>query len=159
MRSVQDKTPFETWYGKKPNVNNLCEFGAPIWILHQGQNRGHKIEPKSLQRIFIGFNDRNKTVKYFNPEFQKILTLRCYHFLTLSDQPLPLDNVSKLRSHLMFCTRGSHLVEMCHNQTLLDQTSKNGIARENAMILLNPENYEKSQRLIINGLMIHSQMK
>ena len=86
----------ETWYGKKPNVNNLCEFGAPIWILHQKQNREHKFEPKSLQRIFIGFNDGNKTIKYFNSESWKILTLRCYHFLTLSDQSLPLDNGIKI---------------------------------------------------------------
>ena len=91
-RSVQGKTPFETWYRKKPNINNLHEFGTPVWILYQGQNRGHKFEPKSLQRIFIGFNDRNKTVKYFNLESWKILTSRCYHFLTLSDQPLLLDN-------------------------------------------------------------------
>ena len=96
MRSVQDKTPFETWYRKKPNVNNQCEFGAPIWILHQEQNRGHKFEPKFLQRIFKGFNDRNKAVKYFNLESQKILTSRCYCFLTLSDQPLLLNNGIKI---------------------------------------------------------------
>ena len=67
----------------------MREFGAPVWILRQGQSRGHKLESKSLQKIFVGFDDGNKSVKYYNPEMHKILTSRCYRFLTLSDQPLP----------------------------------------------------------------------
>ena len=89
---MHEKTPFETWYGEKPNVKHLREFGAPVWILRQGQNRGHKFEPKSLQKVLVGFDDGNKSVKYYNPESRKILTSRCYRFLTLSDQPLPLDD-------------------------------------------------------------------
>jgi len=31
--SLQHSTPYEAWYGNKPNISNLCKFGAPVWIL------------------------------------------------------------------------------------------------------------------------------
>lgn len=40
-------TPYEGWYNKKPNVSHLREFGAPVWILLQGQNMDQKMQPKS----------------------------------------------------------------------------------------------------------------
>jgi len=30
-------TPYKIWHNNKPNVAHLGEFGAPVWILHQGQ--------------------------------------------------------------------------------------------------------------------------
>jgi len=35
--SIQGTTPYEVWHGHKPDVTHLCEFGAPVWILLQGQ--------------------------------------------------------------------------------------------------------------------------
>jgi len=32
-----DHTPYKIWHNNKPNVAHLCKFGAPVWILHQGQ--------------------------------------------------------------------------------------------------------------------------
>ena len=40
-------TPYEKWHNNKPNVAHLCKFGAPVWILHQGQAKQRKIQPKS----------------------------------------------------------------------------------------------------------------
>ena len=54
--------------------------------------------------------------------------------------------------------RGS-LVVTCHNQTLMGQTSKNGIAREKVKSLVNLESYEKGPRLITDFFLIHSQVK
>jgi transposase InsO family protein len=34
---LADHTPYEIWHNNKPNVAHLREFGAPVWILHQGQ--------------------------------------------------------------------------------------------------------------------------
>ena len=31
-------TLYQQWHGDKPDVSHLCEFGAPIWILAQGQS-------------------------------------------------------------------------------------------------------------------------
>ena len=44
------------------------------------------MESKSRHRIFVGFDDRAKSIKYFNAETRKILTSRNIHFLNLTDQ-------------------------------------------------------------------------
>ena len=33
--ALKDVMPFEVFYGRKPNVENLEEFGAYCWVLHQ----------------------------------------------------------------------------------------------------------------------------
>jgi hypothetical protein len=37
MKPLAKKTPYQIWHGCKPNVLNLCEFRAPMWVLLQGQ--------------------------------------------------------------------------------------------------------------------------
>jgi hypothetical protein len=58
----------------KPNVSHLREFGAPVWVLLQGKKEPLKMETKSRQRIFVGYEDGSKSVKYYNVETCKILT-------------------------------------------------------------------------------------
>ena len=42
-----NQTPFQVWFGKKPNILHLRKFGAPVWVLLQGQNMQRKMLPKS----------------------------------------------------------------------------------------------------------------
>ena len=35
-------TPYEGWHNERPNVSHLREFGAPVWILLQGQKIDQK---------------------------------------------------------------------------------------------------------------------
>jgi len=42
-----NRTPYQVWYGKRPDVSHLREFGAPVWVLLQGQNVQRKMLPKS----------------------------------------------------------------------------------------------------------------
>ena len=39
-------TPYQIWHNKKPDVSHLCKFGAPVWILLQGQRIQRKMLPK-----------------------------------------------------------------------------------------------------------------
>jgi len=44
---LPDATPYQIWHGHKPNVAHLREFGAPVWVLSQGQHVIRKMLPKS----------------------------------------------------------------------------------------------------------------
>jgi len=88
-RALKGTTPYQIWEGVKPDISHLHEFGAPIWILHQDQQHGHKLETCSHQNIFVGFEDSSKSVKYYKYETRKILILQNYRFLTLADSPMP----------------------------------------------------------------------
>ena len=73
--AVKGSMPYQKWHGKRPNIAHIREFGAPIWVLLQGQKVLRKMLSKSQCRSLIGFDDRSKSVIYYNPETQKILTL------------------------------------------------------------------------------------
>ena len=69
-------TPYQGWFNKKPNIAHLREFGAPVWILLQGQKEQCKMLPKSKRRIYVGYNDGSNSVKYYNAETRKVLPSR-----------------------------------------------------------------------------------
>ena len=67
-------TPYQIWHGKKPSVSHLREFGAPVWVLLQGQRIQWKMLPKSLRRAYVGFDEGSKSIKYYNAATRTILT-------------------------------------------------------------------------------------
>src|SRR5438445_518357 len=71
-------TPHEKWLGKRPNVSHLQEFGAPVWIMTEGQNLS-KLEPRSKEYIFMGFMDGPKAVRYYDMRTCLIKVSRNYH--------------------------------------------------------------------------------
>jgi len=79
-------TPYEQINKKKPDVAHLKEFGAPVWILLQGQKLPRKLLRKSHRKMFIGFDNGAKAVRYYNPDSHKVLTSRNFRFLTLDDK-------------------------------------------------------------------------
>ena len=89
MRKILTATPYQIWNGKKPNVSHLREFGAPVWVLLQGQHIQWKLLPKSQQHVYIGYDDGSKVVKYYNPATRNILTSRNYCFINPADTEPP----------------------------------------------------------------------
>jgi transposase InsO family protein len=77
--ALQGKTPEESWTGTRPNVSHFKEFGAPVWILKEGENLS-KLEPKSEKQIFVGFQDGPKAVKYYSAKSRQIKTSRNFCF-------------------------------------------------------------------------------
>ena len=88
-KSLNNKTPYEMRFKTKPNVSHLREFGAPVWILLQGQKTPRKMESKSRRRLFVGYDDGSKSVTYYNAETRKILTSQNFRFLNLTDDETP----------------------------------------------------------------------
>ena len=68
MKPLQTLTPFQGWHNRKPDVSHLREFGAPIWILLQGQKEARKMLPKSKRRLYMGFDDSAKAVNIIMPK-------------------------------------------------------------------------------------------
>lgn len=54
-KAVQDNTPIEAWNRKKPPTNHLRVFGY-ICYIHIPYVKRHKLEDKTIQGIFLGYN-------------------------------------------------------------------------------------------------------
>jgi len=66
-------TPYEAFWNRKPNVSNVEEFGAKVWVLIQNKHI-NKLQPKAKQHIFVGLGEHSCAYQYYNWETQQILT-------------------------------------------------------------------------------------
>jgi hypothetical protein len=89
-----EKTPYELWNKNKPNISHLREFGAPVWVLLQGQKKPPKLQPRSKKYIYIGCEDGLKSIKYYNPETRNVLTSRNFQFIDVPSQKPPPEDIT-----------------------------------------------------------------
>ncbi|QRW26084.1 integrase core domain protein [Rhizoctonia solani] len=55
------KTPFEAFWGNKPDVSVLRPWGTKCYVLDQGENRS-KLDPKTFTATFVGISDAQEEV-------------------------------------------------------------------------------------------------
>lgn len=71
-RSVWGKTPQEAWSERKPGNSHLRVFES-ITHFHILNGKGEKLDDKTENFIFVGYNQSSKGYKLYNPENNKIL--------------------------------------------------------------------------------------
>ena len=52
-RVLENKTPEEAFFGKKPEVNHIKIFGFPVYI-HILKEKRTKLDPSRMKGIFLG---------------------------------------------------------------------------------------------------------
>jgi anaerobic ribonucleoside-triphosphate reductase len=70
-----DKTPYEIWYGFKPNVDHLKVFGSPCYVL-QPEVKRRKLDQKADMGILIGYSIKSKAYKIYNLKSNKVVIAR-----------------------------------------------------------------------------------
>ena len=65
IRSSLNKTPYELWKDKKPNIGFFKVFGCKCFILNTKDNLG-KFDSKSDVGIFLGYSINSKAYRVFN---------------------------------------------------------------------------------------------
>ena len=63
--ALKGSTPFEKFYGKKPDLSSIRTFGCDVWVLNQG-TKG-KLDPRSNKYVFIGLSDDTRAYWYYKP--------------------------------------------------------------------------------------------
>ena len=71
MKKDTNKTPYELWYGYKPNVSYLKVFGSKCYILKE--YRKGKFDLKSNEGIFLGYSCKSKAYKCSNLSTHNII--------------------------------------------------------------------------------------
>jgi len=65
------KTPYELWYGYKPNVSYLKVFGSKCYILKE--SRKGKFDVKGDEGIFFGYSCTSKAYRCLNLSTHKVI--------------------------------------------------------------------------------------
>jgi hypothetical protein len=82
--ALDDKTPHEVWYGKKPSLQHLRVFGCDAYVHVPKENRS-KLDKKAEKCIFIGYKYGVKGYKLWNPETKKTIYSRDVVFREVKD--------------------------------------------------------------------------
>ena len=78
-RSIE-KTPYELWYSRKPDVANLHIFGSEAMVLiHKEQRK--KLDDKAEKLIFVGYSEVSKAFRFLNLRTNRIKISRDAVFL------------------------------------------------------------------------------
>jgi transposase InsO family protein len=73
-KALEQKTPYEVWYGRKPSVGHLRVFGCPAYGLKPKQSR--KLDAKSKKYVFVGYCTNSKAYRLFDVKTNQIKVCR-----------------------------------------------------------------------------------
>ena len=71
IKRADYKTPTELWSGKKLNISHLQVFGCQAWV-HILKKRRSKLEPKSREMIFVGYEPGSKGYQFWDTAHHRI---------------------------------------------------------------------------------------
>jgi hypothetical protein len=74
-QSVEGRTPYEVWHGKKLSVDYFCTFGCVAHV-KQGNKRLDKLEDQSTMMVFIGYEPGSKAWRFYNPVTRRVQVSR-----------------------------------------------------------------------------------
>jgi transposase InsO family protein len=70
--AVKGSTPYEKWFGRKPDVGHLRVWGCLAYV-HIQKDKRSKFEPHMEKCIFIGYPEGYKGWKFYNPETKRVI--------------------------------------------------------------------------------------
>jgi transposase InsO family protein len=73
--AINGKTPYEVFWGEKPDISNLRVFGSQCYV-HNNSPTRRKFDARAFPAVFIGYSTPSKAWKYYIPSRRKVGTSR-----------------------------------------------------------------------------------
>jgi transposase InsO family protein len=68
--SIKGRTPYEVFWGEKPDISNLRVFGSQCYV-HNNSPARRKLDARAFPAVFIGYPPEIKAWKYYIPKSRK----------------------------------------------------------------------------------------
>ena len=95
IRSILNKTPYELYFGRKPNLSHPHKFGCKSYVHNNGKDNLDKFDPRSNETWFIGYSSFNKAFYVFHRRILKIeesIYVVFYQFSSSGDRLMEEEN-------------------------------------------------------------------
>lgn len=73
--SKSEKSPFEVWTGRKPNLSHIRIFGSRTFV-HIPDARRTKLEAKCIEGVLVGFCENTKAYRIYIPSQRRVVVSR-----------------------------------------------------------------------------------
>ena len=124
----ENKTPFELWFGKKPNLSHLRIFGSDAYV-HVPDCKRTKFEPKSTKCHLVGYCEAQKAFRLWDSVEKKVTISRDVIFHELTVEPTEAPSFSPTAQDTE--TTQQEAVELADNQACEEMC----MVQEKAVIL------------------------
>jgi transposase InsO family protein len=84
--ALDEQTPFEAFFGKKPDLEGLREFGTKVWV-HDAN--GSKLDGRSTIGRWVGFDEESSGHRIYWPERRSVSIERSVKFENEAEILLP----------------------------------------------------------------------
>ena len=112
-------TPYNSYYGSKPDVSHLRELGYHAFILIQSKKR-QKIYSRSVEAILVGYSQNSKAYQCYYPKTGRIIISRHVFFIEAKDNvPRPYCPSIETQNNEDECENGPDFLEPINN--IVDQ--------------------------------------
>lgn len=75
IKALSDTTPYERYFGRKPNIEHLRGFGCIAYAKVLGPNL-KKLDDRSKKLVYFGSEPGSKAYRLFDPSTRKIIVSR-----------------------------------------------------------------------------------
>ena len=72
IRPILNKTPYELYFGREPNISHFHVFGCKCFIHNNGKDNLNKFDFESNEALFVSYSLSSKTFHVFNKRTLKI---------------------------------------------------------------------------------------
>lgn len=93
------QTPYELWYGKKPDVSNLHIFGSKCFV-HIPSEKRQKLDSTANQMIFLGYDANSKGYRCYDASKNKVVVSRDVRFTEVELRDCSMDFPQKKQDTL-----------------------------------------------------------
>ena len=77
---MDNKTPYELFYGTKPNISHFRTFGCKVYIYNEDVHRDKKLGDRAIPGMFVGYGDQVKGYIVYVPSKNKLVASRNVKF-------------------------------------------------------------------------------
>ena len=77
--TIKGKTPYEAFWGNKPDISNLCVFGSQCYI-HNDSPAQQKLNVHAFPTIFISYSTPSKAWRYYTLRAEGVILSRQIEF-------------------------------------------------------------------------------
>ena len=95
-------SPHELWTNQSPDLKYLRVFGCKAMV-HVPKIKRTKLEPKSIECIFVGYDSQSKAYRLFNPATNKIMVSR--HVVCFENESLVMNSNGEKMVKFIACPR------------------------------------------------------
>ena len=76
VHSATNKTPYEGWYGRKPDITHFKTFGSRVCVKRTGSRRC-KLDRHDFTGIFLGYTAMDQNIIYLDLDSDVVKS--CHH--------------------------------------------------------------------------------